>query len=390
MNNIDELNVSNRWKEKFKLIQEIGGDNTSSSIALQKSEEFKALPLNKRLAVNYNFFAFIFTALWYFAKGMWARGVVIFSLSFLLNCILGAVSAHFNYTFPGVVYWVVPAVLSATHANVDYYRFKVHGERIWKDAFWGGALDNKASVTLLFISSILLGMMIAVVFDPEFQEGFQEGQAQTYNTQQDLPVIDDILWGVWASRDGSLFLSKNYEGQLFMNITTASYPIPLKVVSIDNDNYIVTFKANPDTKSPFIITMRQEWDRAHETFTVSMSLNDSAPETLSFVREVNPNDYLEPKQKPILKPTKDLVSQAKEAYKPNLLMENESISVEKVDLNNDGIDEILLTSSSYCGSSGCTYEAYSSQNGKVCSIGSVSDINNRYKGKIDCNTQLAP
>ncbi len=76
MNNVDDLKVSDKWKRRFNLLNELNAD-TLSYDAINKSEAYRALPFKDRLLVFSNFWAFFFSFFYYFQKGMHLKGGAI-------------------------------------------------------------------------------------------------------------------------------------------------------------------------------------------------------------------------------------------------------------------------------------------------------------------------
>ena len=124
---INELDVSDGWKAKFRIIAEAGGP---------KLPYLKDLPLSKRLEVRSNILAALFGPFYYIAKGMWKKGLVIgfgsqlaFFFIFLILDHYGLIRpAYFSYPHLSLA---AAAGAFATFANVDYYKKMVLDENGW-------------------------------------------------------------------------------------------------------------------------------------------------------------------------------------------------------------------------------------------------------------------
>jgi len=120
---INELDVSEKWKERFHAINAAGGHKLKKIKELPKSERKKAF--------SFNILAFLFGPLYYIAKGMWKRGI------FLLVCLVAVIIAatfaleHFGYLKFANALGYGAAAVYAMRANLDYYRKMVLNDNGW-------------------------------------------------------------------------------------------------------------------------------------------------------------------------------------------------------------------------------------------------------------------
>ena len=151
---VEDLDVSDSWKAKFKLLNSVGADDKFVYKATS-SDEFKALNFREKQKISFNLLAFIFGPFYYFTKKMWLKGAVLFGGITLLNVILTLIEMGVGTVFPPVVYFFPGAVICAQLANYDYYKFVLHNEVMWKklDVFEKPILASLfpvASLVLLF------------------------------------------------------------------------------------------------------------------------------------------------------------------------------------------------------------------------------------------------
>jgi uncharacterized protein len=148
---INELDVSEYWKKKFEILERAGEFKNGTY------ENFKSLSFTERRKIGFNFIAFIGCPFYYFFKKMWGKGWVLFGLSVLINAAITGVEIATKIHVPNYVYQSVPAVIFASIANYDFYRFKVHNETMWKPFL---KLNKPAAYIGFAIASIaiLLGM----------------------------------------------------------------------------------------------------------------------------------------------------------------------------------------------------------------------------------------
>lgn len=127
---IDALDVSDKWKAYFKGVRKYGGVQTPL---------FKALPADQRKEAVKELkppiascaLAFVFGFLYYVAKGMWKKGLVLLAIvlpivlvaSFLLYMVGGEGLANATRFLGGAIF--------AMMAPRDFYAFKVEGDRGW-------------------------------------------------------------------------------------------------------------------------------------------------------------------------------------------------------------------------------------------------------------------
>lgn len=126
----DSLNISERWKTRFKLFDSLDAENQTREQIL-KSERFKSLDWKQRFAVNGNIWAFIGSFIYYFCKGMHQKGGVILALTFIWATLLTLVDFFSGFTLPDNLYWIVPSALCSMLANLDYYRKVKCNESMW-------------------------------------------------------------------------------------------------------------------------------------------------------------------------------------------------------------------------------------------------------------------
>lgn len=123
---IDNLDVSDSWKKKFKKMHTVYDKNYSCGIIKspfnwKPNEKFKTMSYSERRKVvaAFNFWAFLFGVFYYFAKGMWKQGFIwlfiIVAVSLLLTSVFHLSS--------GLGYGA--SVIYALSANRDYFYHKV-------------------------------------------------------------------------------------------------------------------------------------------------------------------------------------------------------------------------------------------------------------------------
>ena len=225
------VNVSKAWKRKFSLLEKMGADKHFIFNAMA-STEFKALGLWERNKITFNFWAFLFSSVYYFSKSMWAKGSFILGLTWGLATLLTLVEVITGVEIPLILYWFPPAIMSAQLANYDYYRKVIHGEKMWSGL---PSIFAKPSWVIGFplVSSVLLfgvSMMLPTPV-PTCNEKFttdavkqlvkREMVAQLGHDAESLfsYVLDDIRTTFTDSETGA----NECEAQLSISASHAGY-----------------------------------------------------------------------------------------------------------------------------------------------------------------------
>lgn len=388
MKDLNDLDVSKKWKSRFQLIQDIGGKEIYSPFKLQATPEFKSLPLTKRMSMNFSCLSFLFSFFWYFAKGMWGKGFVILSFASLYSAILLVIERLANIQIIPVLFWVPVSAICGLLGVFDYYRYKIEDERMWKGAFFGGGFDNKASIALFLISALSVNVAAALYSEGAFSQNgpvIVENQTEIKetiqgvdNTHDQQNLLRDIVWSVWNSGDTKYTFTADND-KLVLHVNNEIYP--LTITNIDADNLIVSTII--DGKNiPF--TIRQVWDENNDSFNLSVSINDNTPVDLAFIREIDPATL----KKTPSKVSQSIIDAAINDYRSKYDNAQYKTYSELKDLDSDGKYEILLSDSNICGSGGCMYDIYSYSNGNACYIGVQSDPLVSIKGPINCQSSL--
>ncbi|WPC75748.1 DUF2628 domain-containing protein [Vibrio porteresiae] len=183
-----ESQLSSKWLERFELFDQLKAIKRSRG-EIVRSERYRTLAWRQRLLISTNFLAFLFGPLYYFAKKMYRKGFIITGVSSLWAALLTYVDYHFHLTIPAIVYSIVPGVICASYANLDYYLKKELGETMWAKApFWLHTQSGVAIATL-----IGLGCNIGVIQYVMGHEHYTFAAQQTLITQQ-VRCGDEVLF----------------------------------------------------------------------------------------------------------------------------------------------------------------------------------------------------
>jgi hypothetical protein len=120
---IDALDVSDRWKDKFRAIALAGGPSMPKRKQLPKDM--------RRQALGFNVLAFLFGPLYYLAKGMWKKAILYFVALVLLVFVVSFALAYFGHEGFARALGYGAAAFFAVKANSDYYKKMVLKDNGW-------------------------------------------------------------------------------------------------------------------------------------------------------------------------------------------------------------------------------------------------------------------
>ena len=115
---ISRLEVSDKWKDRFRAIERAGGPDLP---------DFRNLSVSDRRGVQFNWLAFLLGPFYYLAKGLWRQTIVYVLLAiacvFIMEAVgLGKFGRAVGYGF---------AAIYGIRANISYYKKVVLGETPW-------------------------------------------------------------------------------------------------------------------------------------------------------------------------------------------------------------------------------------------------------------------
>lgn len=115
---IADLDVSETWKRRFRLIEKAGGVQMT---------HFRDLSFGERMSINFNLLAFFFGPVYYLIKGLWRPAVAYLLIIVSLAVVLDV--AGLDRLARSVGYGM--AAVYSLRANLAYYRKTVLGEYAW-------------------------------------------------------------------------------------------------------------------------------------------------------------------------------------------------------------------------------------------------------------------
>jgi|GEM_PF-2154820 len=264
-NDIDNLDVSDSWKQTFKIFEKIGAEGQSIYQSMN-SPALKVLSFKEKLKINFNLWAFFFGPFYYIVKKMWLKGAVIFGGITLFNILLTLIEVIFDTSIPQQFYWLPGSILCAQMVNYDYHRFKVHHETMWKPL----SIFSKPIPAVSFpVVAMVFLVTISIVAPPS-------------SSLVEQQMLTDVS-GVWSDNtDGNLIVI-DLSGKK-KTLTIANQKIPVTVDDIDTDDYIIDLKVRYKSGKTAIWKFQQHYQETGR-FTLSMKAN-GVQGGLSFVRNI--------------------------------------------------------------------------------------------------------
>jgi hypothetical protein len=150
---IDELNVSDKWKQRFHSIRKAG------PLVGGSYQNIKALSVQEQRAIGFNILAFLFGVLYYLVKGMPRKGLMLVGFGWLFSAAVTILESILGFAAPNALYWIPIGAVAAVLANRDYYQKMVMGRHMWAalKMFQSWA----ASVAFALLSFVVLVFVIA-------------------------------------------------------------------------------------------------------------------------------------------------------------------------------------------------------------------------------------
>lgn len=118
------VELSPRWQDRFDFFAEYGPPNVTP----ESRQAIRELPFGKRMVINQNYFAFLFSPFYFFVKGMWRKGITLLGAALVL-AVAAAMLPIPEMAARGLS-MVVPA-LAMTSANYAYFLHVTTGSTSW-------------------------------------------------------------------------------------------------------------------------------------------------------------------------------------------------------------------------------------------------------------------
>lgn len=120
---IESLPVSDVWKKRFRWLRKAGGPSMPNIKNMSRSE--------RREYRQFNVLGFLFGPFYYFAKGMWKKGISLFLVCVTVIVVLAAILEMLGIgRFASALGYGASAVFSV-RANIDYYKKMVLRSNGW-------------------------------------------------------------------------------------------------------------------------------------------------------------------------------------------------------------------------------------------------------------------
>ena len=262
--NNDSASLNEYWSIRFKLFDSIQEEGTYSLYRLLKKDKAKQLTRKEVRKLTSNLVALIIGPYYYLIKKMWAKGLILLTLSNLFAIFGTSVEILINQTLPEVIYWIPMNVICSAMVNYDYYKHVKFNEQLWDGIprFFKNLWISTSICLLTFLCSLAI-----INYGPDTDEAMLEN-------------ID----GVWQASDGSeiieIDLSKHHR------LVVGNKSVPISIRNIDHDNHIVSLvMVDPNTNQNVIWALRQVYDDDGR-FTLDLALHNGESVELNFIRRL--------------------------------------------------------------------------------------------------------
>ncbi|CUV65891.1 conserved membrane hypothetical protein [Sulfurovum sp. enrichment culture clone C5] len=118
-NEVVEKTYDETWMKRFDFFKEHGAPNTQTF-----KDAFKPLPFGERVTIGMNFWAFFFSFIYFFIKGMWKKGLVLLGIFVLLSIIASIVGSQGLATGLRIAFGMLAGII----ANYSFYQKEILGE----------------------------------------------------------------------------------------------------------------------------------------------------------------------------------------------------------------------------------------------------------------------
>lgn len=139
--------LTESWRRRFEIFDRIDGAYFTRWKELSRAESVRA---------GLTWPAWVFSFLYYFAKGMWEKGLLFTTAYAVVGMVLGAAGV------PGVLIWFWVAAVCVACAASDYYKRVEHGERIWPWLARRMPGFLRSTPALAVVAVVALGCHVAV------------------------------------------------------------------------------------------------------------------------------------------------------------------------------------------------------------------------------------
>ena len=195
--------VSSKWRERFRILEKAG---PFSGLTYRNSA---SLSLGERMKIGLNIWAFLFSILYYIAKGMPRKGLVLLGVAWLLAACEFFIEGLSNVSVPDYILPAGMAGLFGGLASYDYYRKVVHGDTIWQPLY---ILGNNAALLLFLCMSFGLlwysspfGIPIGSSADIEFvRNGILDFDKSTTVGEafENYDYFNSVRWNAFETDNG--------------------------------------------------------------------------------------------------------------------------------------------------------------------------------------------
>ena len=116
-------------EESYPILEKLGAENRSL-LAILRTPDYWALPVAEKFKL-FNFWAFLFGPFYYFYKGLFVKGALIFGAFCAWRVAVFILWAMFGIDPWLIERWILPCLVTSHLASYDLFRLSKNGEVVW-------------------------------------------------------------------------------------------------------------------------------------------------------------------------------------------------------------------------------------------------------------------
>lgn len=224
--------LNQKWKDRFE--------------RFDKAEPYGGLsykyPSELKLLDKHSLWGFLFGPFYYLYKGLYTKGLLLFSLIFTYCLVLSAISYLFDISINDKIFSIPGEVVCAMFVNRDLYMLHKRSEAVWPQL---KLFESRIATAIVMVASLSSLLYFVIEIEPEVNE-----------------VMVKNVSGNWGRVSDSLFVELELQGgDKHVKINDSSYKVRVKKLDVDS----VILK-NTSSPNPTNFSFHVAWDSSGESF----------------------------------------------------------------------------------------------------------------------------
>ncbi|QUN06369.1 DUF2628 domain-containing protein [Shewanella yunxiaonensis] len=241
----DYSSLSKGWQMIFNCFDELGVDKVGYRQAI-RSDALRQRSLMERRKLRFNFLGALFGPLYYFAKGMFKKGLYLTLALAIVNIAIGMIWALFSDSaFIDRLIVAINTVTFAMQVNYDYYRYYRFKETLWPwlpkwmDKWWGVLSVYILALVAFFGLAFLINLSDESDTASTIKDSYLEGYEQTSIGQafDNWSPCATIKWESHEAKNGTRTVT--YHCQMKLNTFKQQEGKVYRLVTHNDDTKMV-------------------------------------------------------------------------------------------------------------------------------------------------------